>query len=56
MNLVELRRNIKDWRHRATVLCCSNPVLWTAMYGVPLVDYLRELDRVDRVLDELGVP
>jgi hypothetical protein len=49
----ELQELIQDLRHRATTACAADPTRWMAVMGVSLVDYLAQLDRLERAVEQI---
>lgn len=56
--LQDIVENISDIRHRATISCVTNPMLWVATHGVPLSVYLEQLDKLEdvskKVIEKFG--
>ena len=43
----DISASIPEWREKAKLACVLNPVLWLAVHGVSLNEYLRKLDELE---------
>jgi hypothetical protein len=51
--LQELRNAIPEWRAKAIALWERDPIRWQTFSGVPLADYLEQLQKLERVIDQI---